>query len=382
MNVVVHLVANSTRNPWLTDVVGAMRARRDFAPMIITLASAGQLHSDMQTLGVDAASLDGASFRDPRVIPRLVRILRGTVPTIMHTHILEPAIAYAFARQLVRPRSVWVSTRHQVPRFIDLAPVPAWKRMRFRAVDAVIHRHMDAVITISRRSFREVRQLGVGEDRVVEIPLGFDLHRLRPDPRSVEKARRDLTTGDGPVAVCVARLSWEKNLAFLLRSWTEVLGVIPNARLAIVGAGPLEGELRSQADGLGLASNVAFLGFRPDALQLIGAADIVVQPSLSENMSMVGIEALLQSRPLVATPVGIVGEHILDGVHCLVAPPDNTATFAAKVLAILRDPPLGERLGRAGQRLVVERFAVDRMEEQYEALYARLIRARDQVRAT
>lgn len=370
---VIHFLPTSGRNPWLTDVVGELRAGSTILPIVLTVAPPGALHSDLRALGIEALSLGRATARDPLAILRLGRILRRRQPTIVHTHVFDPALAYAIAARVYRHRAIWVSTRHQQPGFIDLARIPSWKRSLFKALDGWLLRQMDIVIAISARSVREIRDLGVPADRVAEIPLGFDLRRLRPDPSSIDTARLELRGTGRSLVVCVARLSWEKNLSFLLRAWKRVVADIPTARLAIVGAGPLDAELRAEARALGLANDVEFLGYRRDALQLIGAADVVVQPSLTENMSMVGVEALAQGRPLVSTPVGIVGEHIVDRSHCLVAPPDDAEAFSSAVIALLRDPELADRIGRAGQRLVEQSFRVEDMARRYEALYTSLI---------
>lgn len=369
---VIHLVPSSGRNPWLNDLTAGLRARGQVTPVVVTLALPGELHRDAADLGVEAISLQGRTSRDLRAIFRLADVLRRRPGAIVHTHVLDPAIVYSMSRWLATPDAPWVSTRHQPPGFIDLASVPEWKRRLFRIVDGWTHRRMDRVIAISARSARELLGLGVRHERVAEIPLGFDLRRLQPD-RSVVRAVRAELAGDAPLVVCVARLSWEKNLSFLLSAWSRITAALPQARLAMVGTGPLETPLLREAAASGL-QGVAFLGYRRDALAIIGAADVVVQPSLAENMSMVGIEALAQARPLVATPVGIVGERLLDAEHCLVAPCDDAGAFSAAVIRLLKDRPLGMRLGAAGRELVHRDFGLDTLLGRYEELYAMLFR--------
>lgn len=373
---VLHVLPSSIRNPWLTDLIREMRSDPVITPSIVTFERHGQLHSDMRDLGVEAVSLGRTPGLDTSVIFRLTRLLRERRPAIVHTHVIYPALAHAIASRIAGHRSIWVTTRHQQPGFIDLADVPQWKRSAFKALDGWLHRQMDMVIVISERSAHEVAEFGVRADRMREIPLGFDLRRFRPDPAAVAAVRDEICGTDETLTVSVARLSWEKNLSFLLRCWTHVVAETPSARLVIVGAGPLETELRSQAIELAIADHVTFAGYRTDAIQLIGAADVVVQPSLTENMSMVAVEALAQGRPLVATPVGIIGEHIRDRGHCLVAPPDDARAFADAIIALLGDRTLAHQLGESGRRLVEARFTVEVMVSRYRDLYMGLLRSR------
>lgn len=360
-------------NPWLTDTVTALRDEGSFVPVVLTFEPPGQLHDDLRERGIEALSLRVPPKVTPAAIVALRRALGKRRPAIVHTHVLEPAAVYALGGLFTR--RPWVATRHQQPGFIDLAPIPAWKKWAFKYVDSRLHRAMNAVVAISARSARELRAMGVALERIVQIPLGFDLARLRPPPDRIAAARDTVADRNERIVVVVARLSWEKNLDRLIRAWADVVASVANARLVIVGSGPLENSLRETARATGVAPHITFTGHRSDAIELIGGADVVVQPSLTENMSMVAIEALAQGRALVTSPVGIAGEHMLDNVHCLIAPAHDEERLAATISRVLTDRAEAERLGAAGKRLVEDRFTAAQMARSYAGLYARITRS-------
>jgi glycosyltransferase involved in cell wall biosynthesis len=146
---------------------------------------------------------------------------------------------------------------------------------------------------------------------------------------------------------------------------------VPDARFVLVGAGPLEDELRRQAHELGLDGTVVFAGQRDDAVRVAAAFDVFVLSSLYEGLSVALIEAMALAKPVVVTDAGGLAEAVEHAKSGLVVPVGDEAALADAVVMLLGDPALRVELGQAAQRRAAGfdiRRAVDRVEQVYEQL--------------
>jgi glycosyltransferase involved in cell wall biosynthesis len=99
------------------------------------------------------------------------------------------------------------------------------------------------------------------------------------------------------------------------------------------------------------------------------ALDVAVLPSYREALGLVILEAMALGRPVVASDVGGIPEMVEDGVTGLLVPPQDPVALGDAIVRLLTDHPLADILGRNGQRLVRERFCVERMIAAIELLY-------------
>jgi colanic acid/amylovoran biosynthesis glycosyltransferase len=92
-----------------------------------------------------------------------------------------------------------------------------------------------------------------------------------------------------------------------------------------------------------------------------------------EGLGMVLLEAAATGRPVVGTAHGGIPEAVVDGTTGYLVPEHDVTALADRLVALLRDPQLGERLGKAGRDMVVERFNLHRQTEKLESLYRSLL---------
>lgn len=145
-------------------------------------------------------------------------------------------------------------------------------------------------------------------------PLLSLLDEDEPEPEWMAQLRHP--DRDTRWFVSVGRLSTEKNHARLIRAFAQAHEAHPEARLVIVGGGPLEPELRAQIQDAGL-EHVAFLaGLRRNPFAVLAAADCFVLSSRYEGQPMVLLEAALCSLPVVSTAFGSVRDALPgDTIH-------------------------------------------------------------------
>lgn len=172
------------------------------------------------------------------------------------------------------------------------------------------------------------------------VPNAVDLERFRPGDRAA--ARGSLGLGladDGPMVLCVGRLAVaQKGQDVLLEAWPTVTAAFPQARLVLVGEGPDRAALEAAApDG------VTFAGQHPDVRPWYQAADLVVQPSRYEGLSLAVLEALACGRSVVAADA--IGMREAVGDAGAIVPVGDARALAAAVVARLRDPALAAAEG-------------------------------------
>jgi rhamnosyl/mannosyltransferase len=157
--------------------------------------------------------------------------------------------------------------------------------------------------------------------------------------------------------LCVGRLIYYKGLAIALAALRDVPG-----RLLIIGTGPMDAELKSQALELGVADRVLFHG-RADTDQLVGAyraATALWFPSTarSEGFGLVQVEAMTSGCPVINTAIAGSGvawvcRHDREG---LTVPVNDPAALAAAAKRLLTEPGLRERLAGAGRIRAADEF--------------------------
>jgi phenylacetate-CoA ligase len=138
------------------------------------------------------------------------------------------------------------------------------------------------------------------------------------------------------------------NVAGVLRAFARIQASRPDATLTLVGFGSEESALRALAAGLNLR-HVTFAGRVPPAeiQRYYAAADIYVQMPEIDNMPLSVLEAFASGLPVVSTNVGGVPAMLTDGVHGLLAPPDDDRAVADHVIALLDSPAYAAQLAAA-----------------------------------
>lgn len=209
------------------------------------------------------------------------------------------------------------------------------------------------------------------QDKVRVLPYGIPRERfLAPNPEAVAEVRARF--GAGPLLLFVGVLRYYKGLNYLLDAMPQV-----PARLLVVGEGPMGPALRAQAQQLGIADRVAFLGriADEDLPAYYGAADLFVLPASerSEAFGLVQVEAMSAGLPVVCTELGTGTTYVnRHGESGLVAPPRDAAALAGAINTLLGDDALRRRLGE-GARARSAQFDVARMLADVEAVYRELL---------
>jgi glycosyltransferase involved in cell wall biosynthesis len=249
-----------------------------------------------------------------------------------------------------------------------------WKRALLRMIERMLDRFTDHYVAVSRDLLDEGVAAGIYDaDKVTVIPNGLQLGHV-PSTFDAGAKRRELGIPDGcPVIGTVTRLEPQKANDRLLRAVALIAPDVPELVVIIAGDGPQRAQLEALAARLRLGRQVRFLGWRTDAVELLGVFDVFCMTSRWEGCPMVLLEAMAMRRPVVATDIGGVREIVRDGETGLLVPSDDAGAMAAALKRLLADDDERRNMGEAARLRVERNFNAEDMLTSYARLYRGLI---------
>jgi glycosyltransferase involved in cell wall biosynthesis len=228
-------------------------------------------------------------------------------------------------------------------------------------VNRFVFDRVDRIIAVSADLAEKARQMGADETRLQVIRNGVDVAQFTP-----------LFTPPGSEIVWVGRMVPVKGLEYLIQAMPTVFRAVPEARLILVGDGPLRPALQSQVEELGITDVVRFVGLTHHSrvIEYLQSASMLVLPSLSEGCPLVVLEAFAAGTPVVASRVGGVPEVVAEGESGLLVSPADPAALAEAIIELLTDSQKRERFARAGRSRVERELSWDSVATETCQVYA------------
>ena len=267
-----------------------------------------------------AANVRRRPWLAPLLLLSMVRALRRMRADLVHAHWLAGALVARFAG---RPFVVTLHGTGSAGRFSDVELA----RRRPHLVRWLL-RPARATICVSETIARAVRACGVAN--VVVIPNGVRIPETVAAP------------AEPPEVLYVGRLSPEKNIDTLVEACGDL-------NLVVAGDGPLRDLV---PNGRGAVPQA-------EVERLLARASVFVAPCDTEGFGLAAAEAMAYGRPVVAAAGGALLELVENGVTGVLVPPRDPGALRRAVEALLADPGLRDRLGRAGRERARERFGWD-----------------------
>ncbi|MFJ5215009.1 glycosyltransferase family 4 protein [Streptomyces sp. NPDC088354] len=212
--------------------------------------------------------------------------------------------------------------------------------------------------------------------RMVQLPPGVDEKTFHPASGG-DKVRARLGLADRPVIVCVSRLVPRKGQDTLILGLPRILAVQPDAVLLVVGGGPYANELKRLAAQTGVTDSVVFTGAVPweELPAHFGAGDVFAMPCRTrrrgldvEGLGIVYLEASATGLPVVAGDSGGAPDAVLDGETGWVVRGGVPEDAADRILALLGDAELRQRMGEHGRKWVEDAWRWDLLADRLKAL--------------
>ena len=338
----------------------------------------GALSKELKNIGIKIIPFEAANLRRPKELFILWKRLKKEGCHILNIQSGQysalwkilgrlagiPAIVYT--EHMEASGHIWIKNKLKL--FLHLLSHPIMNSM------------VDKIIAVSEDTrLSTIHRQGMAADKVVKIYNGVFTEDLKDQKTDCAKVKSRWKIPEGaPIVGMVSRLSPEKGHRFLILAAKEVLKERPDTIFLIAGGGGYRSDIEALIDELGVKGNFILTGFVENAYELIDCMDIVVQPSIkfTEAFGLSLVEAMAKAKPVIASDIECFKEIVEDGKNGFTFPSENHHALAEKIKILLKDGPLREDLGRAGQKRAEEKFDVKIMAGNTAKFYKELLKSK------
>jgi glycosyltransferase involved in cell wall biosynthesis len=316
---------------------------------------------------------------DFTVIPRLVSLLRKLQVDVLHTYLFD---AEFFGRIAGRLAGVPVIVGSERNTSYELAKRNRWAYSLTRSCNDLIIANSNAGAEFNSRMF------GLPKEKYRVVHNGVDTEKFTP--RDASQLRRTFQIPDGcGVVGMFASFKPQKNHPLLLRAARHVLDRGLKVCFLFIGdelykgmsdSGPYRKEVESVVDELDLRQHFFFLGNFADVENYYPLCDLTVLPSLFEGTPNVALESMACGVPVVATDVSDNSKVIPDGVAGFIVPSNDETLLAERIIRLLQDAPLRQRMSLAARDWVLQNFSSERLADKTAAVYEEALKSRVECR--
>lgn len=317
----------------------------------VHVASTGGLwESELAAQGIQHHKILDIDSKNPVTVLKLLfsirRIIKQKRITIVHTH-HRMAAFYIRLLKFVYPKLTHVYTGHNV--FKDKLPLYrfALKNAKSVAVGEAVNNNLK-------------EDVGITDSKVI-----YNGVILKETDNQVD----DILGYDGTKLGCIARLSEQKGLTYLIEAMS--LLTVKNIRLFIVGDGELRNELENNVEELDLQDSVIFLGYRKDIVECINSFDFLVSSSLFEGLALNVIETFMNGKTMVATNIPGINE-VVNAENGILVPVKDATAMAKAIEKMATDSRLREKLANQAKKDYENKFSYPLFLGNYRELYREL----------
>ena len=343
------------------------RLPRDrFEVMVAWLRGRGEMEPEFRAAGIPTAALRMKGILDPDLAGRLLTVIRGFKPHLIHSHLIHADLLAGLTGRLSRVKAI-VSTKH----IENGALHHPLRGLGARAVAAL----SDEVVVISDALAAFYGGRHGATDRLRKISYGYEPRRGPNAPPRTGREGIVEELGLPPevsLVTMIGSLTPRKGLADLLHAASLVKDGFPSAHFLLVGRGEQRRKLQTMVRTLDIEDTVHFLGFRRDVRRILSGSDLLVLPSRWEGFGLVLLEAMNEGLPVVGTRRGAIPEVVRDGETGLLVPPGDPDSLATALSRLLGDPERAVEMGRAGRSRLRREFDLDRAVTAHRELYEEL----------
>ena len=335
------------------------------------------------------------SFRKGSVKPEFLRRAEEMgLPTLeLRSRQFSPSAVFELAQNL-RRREISILCTHgykanlvgwaatHLTKCAQIAFMRGWTRETFRVklyerLDRLILRRARWVVSVSRPLAGHLGRQRKGLNPPIIIPNAV-LFSSEDVVLPLDRAsiRKHLGLKEDIFLVCAAgRLSTEKGHRYFVDAVPTLVRQNPELQILLLGEGRERKRLESQVARLGMQDHVIFAGFKDDVRCWIQACDVLVNPSLTEGVPNVILEAMALGTPVVATRVGGVPDLVRHRESGLLVPPADPLALASAVHELYVSSPEALRLARNAQTRVSNEYSAELQTRRLLDLYATVSRA-------
>ncbi len=289
---------------------------------------------------------------DLRAIASLIRVVRENNIDIISTH---------------SGKDAWLGT---LVGKLTGTPVIRTRHLSTPVKSILSYNLSTHVVAVSRQVQDYLHSRGVKAEKLSTIYTGIDTDKFRPGKGIDLHATFSIPQGHTVIGIVAVLRNAKRH-----RDLLEAIAPLEKVSLLIVGSGPQEENIRKKIEELGLKNRVVMAGHREDIDKILPSLDLFVLPSNMEALGTAILEASACGIPVVGSRVGGIPECVIDGETGFLFEKENVDELRGKILSLIRNPDLRQKLGTNARQLIEKQFSVEAMKSETEKLYERLCHA-------
>ncbi|MFH1088697.1 MAG: glycosyltransferase family 4 protein [Patescibacteria group bacterium] len=341
---------------------------REFSVSVIL--PQGPLADELQKHRITTFLVPMRSRSDVAAVSAIRKLLTKYDPDIMHAHGQRAGL---LARLAVKDLPIKVVyTEHTWTKEFRLEnPLLHWAHIRsMRMLDKLTNK----TIAVSKAVANFLINAKITKpDKIQVIYNGIELITDKPQQSEFELLRKyHLETKDVVIGT-IGSLNIQKDIASLIKAMPRVIKRFPNAKLVIVGAGPLQKKLQRLTNKLKISDSVVFTGVINNVADILKTFSVFVLCSRSESFGISILEAMKAHVPIIATKVGGIPEIITSNHSGLLVNPCDPKQLASTIMKLLNDKKLQKKLAVGGYE-TLQKFTATTMVRETEKLYKQLFK--------
>lgn len=366
---IVYVIADSSMTGaprHLLALVGNLDPR-DFSVSVIL--PQGPLAEALNRQRINTFLVPMRSRSDMAAVNAIQKLLIKYDPDILHAHGQRAGLLARLAVKGLPIKVVY--TEHTWTKDFKLDnPLLHWAHLRsMRMLD----KWTDTTIAVSKAVADFLVSVNITKpDKIKVIYNGIDIVMDRKDEDEVKLLEKYGLLQKDIVIGTVGSLNMQKDTITLLRAMPRILKKLPNAKLVIVGAGPLQKWLTGLTKKMRIDNSVIFTGMLPKVNAILKTFSIFVLCSRSESFGLSILEAMKAHVPVIATRVGGIPEIITNNRNGILVESCDPKQLAVAIMKLLNDKKLQRKLVMGGDE-TLHKFTITTMVRETEKLYKQLI---------
>ena len=316
-------------------------------------------------------SMPGVEFFDyrPRYLSKIKKViflrklLNKIQPDIVHTGFLPThGLIGAFLRGFPVLSNPWGS---------DVLVLPQ-KSLYYRLIANFVLKRAAMISCDCEYVKTKILELSNCDPAKIRIvPCGIDLNVFRP---KYSEMRQNLGWENNKILIMTRQFKPIYGIEYFINALSHVIEKVPEVRIVLGGQGPLESEIRKRVKGYGLEKYIYFAGFVNEKImaEYLNSSDVYVSTSLSDGSSLSLLESMACRLPVVVSDVPANREWIKDGVNGFVVPIQDSVLLAEKLIELLRNPLLCQKMGNQNYDVANEKANWDENFIKFEEMYKQI----------
>jgi len=364
---ILHLIDNlrpGGAQEILLDLVQC--STKKFEHIVASLYVSGEISSELETEGIVVESLSSSKWLSFFGRRKFNALLRKHKPDVINLH-LEGATLLGLWWHNKYSDIKLVVTIHALRQ-----QLPGW----FYPLFSKLVNNSDRVVVEDKIAFKQVRETGFDQDKIIHIPIGTNYHKkIKKSGNAFAGIRKEFgIPADAPILLNIARMHPAKGQSELLNVFPEILKNWPECRLVIVGYGKEDLNLKTLSRDLGVQGNVIFPGLRRDLENFYIDANCFVMTALDEGMGVVIYQAMAFGVPVIAYEAGSVSEVVRHEKTGYLLPVGDRGELIRRIeqTLSLKQGDI-DSICHFAQGLITNEFSSGVMAKKYESTYEKVL---------